>query len=339
MKFTKSDNVLHFECESNNDFLNIYDILDTYPSNNQPLKIPRVTPDCYYTNKEYPYVFELKSIFTGCDQLHITYESGDMTIIISCISLFISYEFKDLFMTYVTRSLLDEELELCFKVNEDPTNFTIDKPIFKGGSLQINSIYCYATNGKKVMSYINWFKDKFKRDVQVEGRSIKCYEYNTNKDLIYNIRYNDILGVTNRDHTTDYYRVIRIAEKYSYSTHKYNRGESFYVPIKGYELKELESIIINIKSMFNGTTSSNEYTINLYNGKSITAYSVNSDSKANFRYVIHFLDIDNDYDTAVKLASYYKGKKYRAKWFGGGIVFTGSLLEIRDSINNILKNK
>lgn len=39
------------------------------------------------------------------------------------------------------------------------------------------------------------------------------------------------------------------------------------------------------------------------------------------RYVIHFLAIADTYNKAVIKAKKLGGKAYRAKWFGGGIVF------------------
>jgi len=40
------------------------------------------------------------------------------------------------------------------------------------------------------------------------------------------------------------------------------------------------------------------------------------------RYVIHFLNLAPTYDRAIQIAKQYiDGKAYRAKWYGGGIVF------------------
>ena len=80
------------------------------------------------------------------------------------------------------------------------------------------------------------------------------------------------------------------------------------------------------------------------NGKEITAYKVNHDSNGNPRWVVHFLDLltDQEQEEARKEAENAHGFtlstqvmfrdalnksrkaggcKYRAKWFGGGIVF------------------
>lgn len=39
------------------------------------------------------------------------------------------------------------------------------------------------------------------------------------------------------------------------------------------------------------------------------------------RYVTHFLTIDKDYNEALWKSSKYNGKEYKARWYGGGIVF------------------
>lgn len=56
-------------------------------------------------------------------------------------------------------------------------------------------------------------------------------------------------------------------------------------------------------------------------GNEITAFRIPNDVNGNPRYVVHFMDLDiklADYDNINKL---YGFNKYRAKWFGGGIVF------------------
>ena len=56
------------------------------------------------------------------------------------------------------------------------------------------------------------------------------------------------------------------------------------------------------------------------NNKDVEYFRINNDINGNPRYVIHFLEIDNDYNTALNISRKIGGKKYRAKWFGGGIV-------------------
>ena len=56
-------------------------------------------------------------------------------------------------------------------------------------------------------------------------------------------------------------------------------------------------------------------------GKEIEAFRIPNDANGNPRYVVHFMDLNiklADYDNINKL---YGFKKYRAKWFGGGVVF------------------
>ena len=56
-------------------------------------------------------------------------------------------------------------------------------------------------------------------------------------------------------------------------------------------------------------------------GKEIEVFRIENDVNGNPRYVVHFLDLNiklSDYDNINKL---YGFKKYRAKWFGGGVVF------------------
>lgn len=56
-------------------------------------------------------------------------------------------------------------------------------------------------------------------------------------------------------------------------------------------------------------------------GKEIEVFRIPNDLNGNPRYVVHFMDLGiklTDYDNINKL---YGFKKYRAKWFGGGVVF------------------
>ena len=53
-------------------------------------------------------------------------------------------------------------------------------------------------------------------------------------------------------------------------------------------------------------------------GEQYTVYPINNDVNGNRRYVMHYLAFDiPNYDSVGK----YGFKKYRGKWFGGGIVF------------------
>jgi len=48
---------------------------------------------------------------------------------------------------------------------------------------------------------------------------------------------------------------------------------------------------------------------------------INSDVNGNPRYVLHFLNLAENYPDAVKLANKIGGRKYHTKRYGGGIVF------------------
>ena len=63
------------------------------------------------------------------------------------------------------------------------------------------------------------------------------------------------------------------------------------------------------------------------NYEGISFWRVNNDINGNPRYVIHFLDIAEDYRTALNISRRIGGKIYRAKWFGGGIVFQSYNIE------------
>ena len=76
----------------------------------------------------------------------------------------------------------------------------------------------------------------------------------------------------------------------------------------------------------------------------IDFFRVNSDINGNSRYVVHYLSIPVDesvsvwdrYDEALKKARTIGGRKYTAKWFGGGIVFQScSLRELADAIHTL----
>ena len=56
-------------------------------------------------------------------------------------------------------------------------------------------------------------------------------------------------------------------------------------------------------------------------GQDITAFKIYNDYNGNPRYVVHFMDLNiklKDYKNINRL---YGFNKYRAKWFGGGVVF------------------
>ena len=64
---------------------------------------------------------------------------------------------------------------------------------------------------------------------------------------------------------------------------------------------------------------------------------VNNDVNGNPRYVIHFLNIADNYENAVKLANKIGGRKFHNKQYGGGIVFQSySITDTIKRINSIL---
>lgn len=80
---------------------------------------------------------------------------------------------------------------------------------------------------------------------------------------------------------------------------------------------------------------SQQKTIRLDDGNTVTAYKVKSDQNGNARWVVHFLDFDTDYnDPIFKANGFYK---YRARWFGGGVVKSTSSIEysVKDLYNKI----
>ena len=69
-------------------------------------------------------------------------------------------------------------------------------------------------------------------------------------------------------------------------------------------------------------------------GKEIEVFRIPNDTNGNPRYVVHFRDLGVglwDYDNINKL---YGFNKYRAKWFGGGVVFQS--YNIEDTLNYAL---
>jgi hypothetical protein len=66
----------------------------------------------------------------------------------------------------------------------------------------------------------------------------------------------------------------------------------------------------------------------------ITFTRVKNDVNGNPRYVCHFTALGATYAQACANANKIGGRKYTAKWFGGGIVFTSySLDELINEMN------
>ena len=65
--------------------------------------------------------------------------------------------------------------------------------------------------------------------------------------------------------------------------------------------------------------------------KRVKVFRIKNDVNGNPRYVVHFLDLNiklSDYDNINKL---YGFKKYRAQWYGCGVVFQS--YNIQDTLN------
>lgn len=81
-----------------------------------------------------------------------------------------------------------------------------------------------------------------------------------------------------------------------------------------------------------------ELIVTLSNGNEITAHRVNNSMSGNPRYVVHFKDITESYDKAISLAKKIGGSRYRAAWFGGGVVFESyNLKETLDRLISLTK--
>ena len=71
------------------------------------------------------------------------------------------------------------------------------------------------------------------------------------------------------------------------------------------------------------------------NGRDIEVTRIDNCVNGNPRYVIHFTDIADTYQKAINIARQIGGKKYRASWFGGGIVF--SSYNVKEDLKRIIK--
>ena len=54
----------------------------------------------------------------------------------------------------------------------------------------------------------------------------------------------------------------------------------------------------------------------------IEFYKINHDINGNPRYVFHWMNLADTYADARALAKHLGAQVYRAKWYGGGFVFT-----------------
>lgn len=63
---------------------------------------------------------------------------------------------------------------------------------------------------------------------------------------------------------------------------------------------------------------------------------INSDIYGNSRYVCHYLNLSENYQTALKIAHKIGGRKFNNKQYGGGIAFYGNPIEIEKKIKQFL---
>ena len=71
------------------------------------------------------------------------------------------------------------------------------------------------------------------------------------------------------------------------------------------------------------------------NGRDIGVTRIDNDANGNPRYVVHFIDIADNYIDAINIAKQIGGKKYRAKWINGGVVF--SSYNVKEDLKRIIK--
>ena len=72
----------------------------------------------------------------------------------------------------------------------------------------------------------------------------------------------------------------------------------------------------------------------------VTFSHINNDYYGNPRYVFHFLNLSDSYERAIKLSHQIGGRKYTAKWYGGGIVISSyNLQDTANKIKSISENK
>ena len=65
---------------------------------------------------------------------------------------------------------------------------------------------------------------------------------------------------------------------------------------------------------------------------------IKNDINGNPRYVVHFLNIADDYQNAIHLANKIGGRKYHTKSYGGGIVFQSyNIKETEKQITNLTR--
>lgn len=63
---------------------------------------------------------------------------------------------------------------------------------------------------------------------------------------------------------------------------------------------------------------------------------INNDGMGNPRHVVHFLELDDNYNRAIRKSKAFGGRRYNTKGYGGGIVFSSyNLQKVRELIKEL----
>jgi len=77
-----------------------------------------------------------------------------------------------------------------------------------------------------------------------------------------------------------------------------------------------------------------------YESGNIEFYHIENDAHSQARYVFHYQVLSDNYNEALNLSRSVGGKKYRASWYGGGIVISTSDIDrTARKINNIINKE
>lgn len=98
-------------------------------------------------------------------------------------------------------------------------------------------------------------------------------------------------------------------------------------------------IFNNINSITKTTLITFNYQLKMKQETTINFTRINNNSDGNPRYVCHFLNISDNYKSAIKKANKIGGRKFHNKQYGGGIVFCClQPMEIEKRINELNQN-
>ena len=74
--------------------------------------------------------------------------------------------------------------------------------------------------------------------------------------------------------------------------------------------------------------------VKLNNGEEIAVYKVNNDVNGNPRFVVHYLSLG--LDKYISISKETGLQKYKAKWFGGGYVFS-TYRDLGDKLSEVIE--